>query len=526
MSDSNGDHEVQGTTHVKQEAVQKNSVLASQDSETATDYINSQLQLEADAREALPYAFDTCTQPLGPLRQPVFACLTCTPPPASAAQVFTPAGVCYSCSIACHGDHTLVEIFSKRNFVCDCGTTRFSNAAPCTLRSDPVSGAKGAHSQKPANGNKYNQNFRNRFCGCEQEYDPHTEKGTMFQCLGLGSVESGGCGEDWWHPECVVGLPRDWTVKDKLFDDDQAESGRPKDEAPNGNDQAVQHETDEAQTPPGFPGEDDFETFICYKCVESNPWIKAYAGTPGFLAAVFKSPKKSGGPKEGHQSLNDTTLHVDERRTPELLQDASRKRKASEEPENRPRSPSKKMKEDASSDKAPDGLAKSAQKHDGLPRRPEGTLSLFCKEDFRDHFCHCPSCYPHLSPHPQLLEEEDAYEPPLSEEGQDDGVPRSTHSEGSRSLYDRGEAALNSMDRVRAIEGVMAYNHMRDKVKAFLKPYAESGQAVGAEDIKAYFEKLRGDEAAMKEARGQARAIDGDEGEGGDGGNRREQSGY
>ena len=46
----------------------------------------------------------------------------------------------------------------------------------------------------------------------------------------------------------------------------------------------------------------------------------------------------------------------------------------------------------------------------------------------------------------------------------------------------------------------MVYNHLKDKVKDFLQPFAESGQAVGAEDIKAYFEKLRGDEQAMKSA--------------------------
>lgn len=44
----------------------------------------------------------------------------------------------------------------------------------------------------------------------------------------------------------------------------------------------------------------------------------------------------------------------------------------------------------------------------------------------------------------------------------------------------------------------MVYNQLRDKVKSFLQPFAESGQAVGAEDIKAYFEKLRGDDQAIK----------------------------
>lgn len=73
----------------------------------------------------------------------------------------------------------------------------------------------------------------------------------------------------------------------------------------------------------------------------------------------------------------------------------------------------------------------------------------------------------------------------------------------------------------------MVYNHLRDKVKSFLQPFAESGQAVGAEDIKAYFEKLRGDQEGIRQAA--AANADG-EGGGGDGGaegdGRREQSGY
>ena len=72
-----------------------------------------------------------------------------------------------------------------------------------------------------------------------------------------------------------------------------------------------------------------------------------------------------------------------------------------------------------------------------------------------------------------------------------------------------------------AAEGVMVYNHLKDKVKSFLQPFAESGQAVGAEDIKAYFEKLRGDEQGI-----QAAAMSSGNGGGEDGGdNRREQSG-
>lgn len=108
----------------------------------------------------------------------------------------------------------------------------------------------------------------------------------------------------------------------------------------------------------------------------------------------------------------------------------------------------------------------------------------------------------------------------MSESDAEDGGHGSV---GSRSLLDRGEAALSNMDRVKAIEGVMAYNHIKDKVKNFLKPFADSGKAVGAEDIKAYFEKLRGDDEEMKKMRAKQQGA-GDGGEGGDG--RKEQGGY
>lgn len=473
--------------------------------------------------------FDKCTHLLGPLRQNIFACLTCSPPPASPAQVYTPAGICYACSISCHGEHTLVELFSRRNFVCDCGTTRLPTTSPCTLRSDPTTGARGVHSQEAGPGNHYNQNFQNKFCACGEEYDAETEKGTMYQCLGLGTVETGGCGEDWYHPECLMGLGRDWHKKQEEHNDTTQEDGEHKDTA--------QQEDEDEQSnpaPPGFPNEDDFEAMICYKCVESNPWIKRYAGTPGFLKPVFR--------RETPSDLSDRAS------APVNL-----KRKASDRDlPTGPASPLKRVKEEETtpgsteSDKdegttqdttAPSvtsnpslsaaAEATSTHKHDALPPAPKGTFSLFLQSDFREHLCHCPACYPNLIPHPQLVEEEETYEPSLSAASESDPAPGSgTRSHGTASLLDRGEAALSTMDRVKAIEGVMVYNHLRDKVKEFLKPYAESGQAVSAEDIKAYFEKLRGDESGIKEAG--AKPVDSTgEGSGGSGGaNRREQSGY
>ncbi|CAL5867904.1 uncharacterized protein PFLUO_LOCUS2126 [Penicillium psychrofluorescens] len=472
--------------------------LSSQDSQTAKQFIDSQMRLEADAREILPYSFDSCTYALGPLRQSLFACQTCNPPPENPDDAYTPAGVCYSCSIACHGEHTLVELFNKRNFVCDCGTTRLPSTSPCTLRDDPKTGKKGARSQEPAASNTYNHNFRNRFCGCGEKYDPHQEKGTMFQCMGLGTVETGGCGEDWWHPECLIGLSRDWH---------KAEDG------------------DETPLPPHFPAEDDFDQFLCFKCIDSNPWLKKYAGTPGFLPPVFKEGGLNKTPEANVTSADNTTSPAKP-----AEETNTKKRKAESDGPTDDEPTTKRTKDGQQSSTLTSIQEESGKqekppspKHTLLPSSaPTSSFSLFLQEDFYDKLCRCADCFPNLALHPQLREEEETYEPPLSDDGEANG-PGST---GTGSILERGEAALSNVDRVRAIEGAMVYNHLRDKVKEFLKPFAESGQAVSADDIKGYFEKLRGDEQGIQDAAGQVEALGGGDGQGdADGDNRREQNG-
>nr|POE93582.1 protein mlo2 [Quercus suber] len=500
----------QDATKVPSSLAQRSSSMsnASEHSQTAADFIARQLSLEAEAKETLPYQFDTCTQPLGALRQSVYACLTCAPPPASKAQQFTPAGVCYSCSISCHGEHTLVELFTKRDFVCDCGTTRYSNSGtPCSLRLNEATGRKGGVAgEKAHESNMYNQNFQGRFCGCGEEYDPAKEKGTMFQCLGLGAVTDGGCGEDWWHPECLMGLPRmKQELDSKPAISGVAEMGQEEPHgvqeppATNGSSHEEHKMEDEAPLPAGFPEEDDFDHFICYKCVDAFPWIKQYAGTPGFLPAV---PTHSSTVDEA----NTTEVSRSSNASFESSQiiGSSKKRKAEDDLDVSQESKKRNLEGETSMTEASAAESNSdtRPKHTSLPAPPSGNVSLFLKEEFRDHLCRCSDCFPRLAKHPQLLEEEEPYEPPISES---DGAEHEHGSVagrtvGSGSILERGEAALSSMDRVRAIEGVMAYNHVRDKVKAFLQPFAESGQPVGAEDIKSYFAKLRGDEQAIREA--------------------------
>jgi E3 ubiquitin-protein ligase UBR7 len=405
----------------------------------------------------------------------------------------------------------------------------------------------------------------------------------MFQCLGLGTVEDGGCGEDWWHPECVLGLSREafkksiekrkteqkegdakttGITKDVSVTRHEEEAGIDPDarrpsvtteigaSLRNGNgvdgndivaDAEEQGEDDDTPLPAGFPAEDNFEYFLCYKCVESFPWIKKYASSFGFLPPVYfdaalnqvkaeEGLAHANGSSNGDSKKRKVDDDDDDEDIPSRISMTPFKKQKSEDPATTLSS--------IPEDRPSTTLTTSSQKSDpaaattvpeckltSLPPLPAQALktpfSLFLTSDFHAHLCHCATCFPLLKPHPQLLEEEDVYEPPISEDGND-----AAGSVGTGSLLERGEAAFSNMDRARAIQGAMAFAHLKDGLKAFLKPYADEGKAVGAEDINVFFQQLRGDDAAIKDAAAGAKSNQQDDGDGADGDNRREQSGY
>ncbi|KTW29406.1 hypothetical protein T552_01358 [Pneumocystis carinii B80] len=178
------------------------------------DYIEEQSQLEEEARESLPYSFDHCTRDRR-LRQPLYVCKTCFPANGERQR----GGICYSCSIQCHGDHEIIELFCKRDFRCDCGTDRLGTEI-CKIRKE----------RSPVDpDNQYNHNFEGRFCWCDTDYDATTDERTMFQCLLC---------EDWFHDECI-GMEN-------------------------------------------IKNSDDYDLFICRSCVKKESWLKRYLYVKGF----------------------------------------------------------------------------------------------------------------------------------------------------------------------------------------------------------------------------------------------------
>jgi Putative zinc finger in N-recognin (UBR box) len=132
-----------------------------------------------------------CTFELGYVRQDVYSCTKC------AAADEAPAGFCGGCKAACHGDHleSVVELYSKRAFRCDCGNGRMSNT--CVL--DPSK-----PDSNPDNALVYSHNFAGRYCRCDRGFDP--KLGDMSQCAMC---------EDWFHANClfVAGMGKKTAIR-------------------------------------------------------------------------------------------------------------------------------------------------------------------------------------------------------------------------------------------------------------------------------------------------------------------------
>uniref|UniRef100_A0A7M6DQJ0 UBR-type domain-containing protein n=2 Tax=Clytia hemisphaerica TaxID=252671 RepID=A0A7M6DQJ0_9CNID len=126
-----------------------------------------------------------CTYIMGYLsRQAVFSCQTCDP------TFEREAGLCYACSLDCHHEHDLVELYTKRNFKCDCGNSKYGEFK-CKLQE-----TKSEINEE----NKYNHNFKGEYCTCNRPYpDPEDEvDDEMIQCIVC---------EDWFHSRHLGSLP-------------------------------------------------------------------------------------------------------------------------------------------------------------------------------------------------------------------------------------------------------------------------------------------------------------------------------
>ncbi|SCV71195.1 BQ2448_2783 [Microbotryum intermedium] len=433
----------------------RDGIPSSDDAFSAQDLVAAQDALEAEARDTIPFAFNECTYEMGYIKQPLYACLTC----------LNHRAVCAACSISCHGEHHLVELFNRRHFRCDCGTEAMGAGSVCgvTNRKDAPRNTE----------NRYDKNFKGKFCICGKDYDPHTETDSMYQCLVC---------EDWLHHACLIGSHVD--SADSLL------------------------------------ATDDFDPVVCDACVRADrngvrtKLLDRYAGVEGsgvmlldmqtkaiIGRAVFDDDDdENEGQDDGKIKMNEegglseaktdvSSAATGEGRDPT---DQDRPAKRARLDEGTPKAGS------SSSSSAPHAVVAGEAASD-LPAktckatvRPTasevtplkrleldgGKLNVFFEEGWRMRWCQCEECSPLFDDFPFFLEEEEAYEPP-----DDPDAHKSTH--------ELGMVALSRMPREQAIEGAIAFQGLSERLKNYLRPYSESGATVTKELIDDFFAKER-----------------------------------
>ncbi|KAI9469703.1 MAG: hypothetical protein EXX96DRAFT_491758 [Benjaminiella poitrasii] len=412
---------------------------------TALDYIERQEQLEKDAQDVLPGKFEKCTFPMGYIRQPLYACKTCTVDAIDEENKESLAGICYSCSIACHAEHDLFELFPKRHFRCDCGLPGKLNDHPCSLM------LPAKRILKKNEENKYNHNFKGKYCRCDKYYDPEKEERTMYQIPeAIEDFEGYVC------RSCTKKYPFLMNGKDHKFSYGLSKGNEcigiwilPESQ--------IKQDTSSTSIPPTLTSPKHESTGV-----EQKREINSSADL---------SVKDNN--KEDVASTDTTLIEKEEQNGLETSNNnptqesitAGEKRKYEEEKDTIIPNTFKKMKREHDCSNVDITL---------LPEHDH--IEIFMQENWRDGLCKCTKCLEDYKTNNVefLLTEEKTYEP---EEDEDAG----------RSLLEIGMEQLQRVDRIKAIESLMAYKSLATDIKSFLEAFKDTGRVVTKEDIEAFF---------------------------------------
>ncbi|EKM53251.1 uncharacterized protein PHACADRAFT_259470 [Phanerochaete carnosa HHB-10118-sp] len=302
----------------------------------------------------------------------------------------------------------------------------------------------------------------------------------MIQCLTC---------EDWYHESCLN--IRERPTSRASSPETSAHEAKPS--GAEDEDADAHSEASSSGLPPPLVTASMYDVLVCSACVAKIDTLRRYAGTPGVLMVVRDTPqdgwKLIGRPEDQSQHVDIGTnskpfdnATTGDKRTPspsaEDTQQAKRLRTASPADEARtsvlPLSRPQPCLAPGPNPKAQDILSAARI---GAPKGSAESLGagdIFLTHGWRDRWCRCSSCLSSLEAN-SLLEEEETYEPP---EDPDSGL----------SLEELGLRALQRLPRERALNGIQAFNEMRDQLMSHLRPFAEQDKEVTEADIRAFFE--------------------------------------
>uniref|UniRef100_F7F5C2 Putative E3 ubiquitin-protein ligase UBR7 n=1 Tax=Ornithorhynchus anatinus TaxID=9258 RepID=F7F5C2_ORNAN len=364
-------------------------------------------------------------------RQALYACSTCTPDGEE------PAGICLACSYECHGSHKLFELYTKRNFRCDCGNSKFKNLE-CKLL--PEKGLLNS-------GNKYNDNFFGLYCTCKRPYpDPEDEiPDEMIQCIVC---------EDWFHGRHLGAVP--------------PESG-------------------------------DFQEMVCQACMDRCSFLWAYAAQlavtrmgpanddDGVLLNVEGTDDRKVNETESGEDPESVSKASGLEKGKEPQEKNAVKEEEKAEPCSEPStsSGSKPHPQVAPEREEQKSGSRSACKLQELRAQSYGKrgTATYWPLNWRSKLCTCQDCmkmYADLEV--QFLTDECDTVLAYENKGKSD-----QGTERRDPLMD----TLNSMNRVQQVELICEYNDLKSELKDYLRRFADEGTVVKREDIQQFFEEFQ-----------------------------------
>lgn len=435
-------------------------------------------------------------------RQALYACLTCMPEARTDAK--QRAGVCLACSYSCHSGHDLIELYTKRAFRCDCGTSRIL-AIRCRL-----------DEQKPDfnSANRYNHNFSGVYCTCGRPYpdpeDPVDDE--MIQCVVC---------EDWYHcrhlgvpPErvpstgdfsemiCGACMQRNEFLQHYLAFTVNAEADA----------EAVAETTEEKVTKE--PAADEEKSVVDVEALPAVADDKKSASTSSDTASkdgqftdeinqciqdiieINKSDLGDDGTAPDGTAPDGTVPLADDATAEPAnadAQPAAKKQKLNDASEKITAvAPSTSHEEDTAAGPAADPTA--CRK----PRLPRATAesagpatATFWPDGWRARLCACAVCVLQLQRKRVefLLDPEDTVRR-YEEKGMAKMVQRKQDGEPMPE-DDVAMTAWSRLDHVGQVDVISGYNKLKEKLVEFLRSFVVNDQVVTEEDIKRFFRMMR-----------------------------------
>ncbi|XP_018329909.1 putative E3 ubiquitin-protein ligase UBR7 [Agrilus planipennis] len=441
---------------------------------TLGEVLEAEQEMIEDANAVLGAGDDkNCTYTEGYMkRQPLYACLTCIPE--AKEDPSKRAGICLACCYHCHDGHDLIELYTKRNFRCDCGNSKFP-ANTCNLNK-----AKDKENVL----NNYNQNFSGVYCTCSRPYPDPEDKVSdeMIQCVIC---------EDWYHTRHLdCKLPpmnsyaemtcRSCVEKHQfLLHYDNLCITVPKDAG----DTPVEVEnTEDKKT------DDLNESKSCddsQKIDETNEKDSAAKENEKDSAAkenekVSENTEKNDAIIENNEKENNIKSHEE---TKPIEENGAVETEKKEDTNKVEAEKEKSLKHEG------DGEAVTENEEKVCIKPKEKSENICAKfwtnVNWRQQLCTCTECF-NMYKEQNILFLIDAGDTVQSYE--EKGKAKSL--ENAQKVEEDSIKFLNSVNRIPLMETLAAYNDLKENLTDYLKKFAENKKVVREEDIREFFSEF------------------------------------